>query len=93
VDGHPVHKARLVTAFLASTKGRLRLFCLPPYSPELNPDEQVWNHVKHDGVGRTVVAGAAHLKAFVMRRLRQLQRTPDVVRRFFLTPDTRYAAL
>jgi transposase len=93
VDGHPVHRARAVTAFVASTNGRLRLFCLPPYSPELNPDEQVWNHVKHHGVGRAVVAGAAHLKALVLRRLRQLQRTPELVRGFFLMPDTRYAAL
>lgn len=93
VDGHPVHKSRMATAFVASTKGRLRVFCLPPYSPELNPDEQVWNHVKHHGVGRAVIAGAAHLKAFVLRRLRQLQGTPDLVRAFFLTPDTRYAAL
>jgi transposase len=93
VDGHPVHRARVVTTFVASTHGRLRLFCLPPYSPELNPDEQVWNHVKHHGVGRAVVAGAAHLKALVLRRLRQLQRTPVLVRGFFLTPDTRYATL
>ena len=93
VDGHSVHTARLVTAFVASTKGRLRLFCLPPYSPELNPDEQVWDHVKHHGVGRAVIRGAAHLKALVMRRLRQLQRTPELVRAFFRTPDTQYAAL
>jgi len=28
---------------VAETKGKLRLFYLPPYSPELNPDELVWN--------------------------------------------------
>ena len=39
VDGHPVHKARTVKDFVASTEGRLRLFYLPPYAPELNPDE------------------------------------------------------
>ncbi len=42
LDGHPVHKSRAVKAYAASTHGHLRLFYLPPYSPELNPDEQVW---------------------------------------------------
>ncbi|MBM3120033.1 MAG: IS630 family transposase [Chloroflexi bacterium] len=41
IDGHPVHKSMAVSRFVASTEGRLRLFYLPPYSPELNPDEQV----------------------------------------------------
>jgi len=34
VDGHPSHKARLVKAFLNRMRGKLRLFYLPPYSPE-----------------------------------------------------------
>ena len=42
--------------FVASQKGRLRLFFLPPYSPELNPDEQVWNYVKHHGIGKATRA-------------------------------------
>jgi transposase len=39
IDGHPVHRSRAVKEFAASTKGKLRLFFVPPYSPELNPDE------------------------------------------------------
>lgn len=92
LDGHPVHKSRAVKAYAASTHGRLRLFYLPPYSPELNPDEQVWNHVKHHGVGRALLQGAEHLKQFVRSRLRRLQKSPWMVRMFFLTPDTQYAA-
>ena len=43
VDGHPFHKARKVTTFIETKpmKERFRLFFLPPYSPELNPDERV----------------------------------------------------
>jgi len=41
IDGHPVHKSVAVSRFVASTEGRLQLFYLPPYSPELNPDDQV----------------------------------------------------
>jgi len=32
--------------FVASTKGRLRPFFLPPYSAELNLYEQIWAEVK-----------------------------------------------
>ena len=39
VDRHPAHRAKKVLAFVRSTKGRLRLFFLPPYAPGLNPDE------------------------------------------------------
>jgi len=41
VDGHPSHRSSLVRQFLRNNEGRIRLFYLPPYSPELNPDEQV----------------------------------------------------
>nr|WP_169315386.1 transposase [Verminephrobacter aporrectodeae] len=46
VDGHPAHKAKLIKSFVQDNADRLELFLLPPYSPELNPDELVWAHVK-----------------------------------------------
>ena len=92
LDGHSIHRSRPVRDFLASQEGKLRLFFLPPYSPELNPDEQVWNYVKHHGVGKAVLCSASDLSNFVLARLRSLQRLPWTVRMFFLTPDTHYAA-
>jgi tRNA U34 5-methylaminomethyl-2-thiouridine-forming methyltransferase MnmC len=53
VDGHPAHRSKLVKAYIESLAGKLRLFFLPPYSPELNPDELVWNDVKNNAVGRS----------------------------------------
>jgi transposase len=49
VDGHPTHKAAKVRQFLDTVSDRLELFFLPPYSPELNPDEHVWNDLKNNG--------------------------------------------
>lgn len=62
VDGHPAHRARVVKDFVASTEGALRLFVLPAYSPQLNPDEWVWKNVKHDRGGRTAVVDAEDFK-------------------------------
>jgi transposase len=47
VDGHPTHRSTLVKEFVASTDGALKLFVLPAYSPQLNPDEWVWK-VRHE---------------------------------------------
>ena len=92
VDRHPSHRARKVLAFVRSTKGRLRLFFLPPYSPELNPDELVWNHLKNHGVGKRMIRDRDHLKRTVLGHLRSLQRLPEIVRGFFHEPHVRYAA-
>lgn len=92
VDGHPSHRSKLVRAFIESLQGKLKLFFLPPYSPELNPDELVWNDVKNNGVGRSIVSGPKDLHKSVVSRLRYLQKSPEIVRSFFQAPDTRYAA-
>src|SRR3990172_1257519 len=93
LDGSSYHRSRRVKDYLARQGGKLRLFFLSPYSPELNPDEQVWNYVKHHGVGRAGLRSGNALRTFVLARLRSLQKLPWTVRMFFLKPDTQYATL
>jgi transposase len=90
VDGHPAHRARAVDNFVGSTDGALRLYRLPAYSPQLNPDEWVWNNVKADGVAPAAPKGLEQMKAVVIARLRRLQRLPHVVRGFFADPELSY---
>ncbi len=90
VDGHPSHKAKTVKAFVASTHGRLKLFVLPGYSPQLNPDEWVWKNVKHDRVGRAGITGPDQFRAVCVAALRRLQRMPHIVRGFFADPNLTY---
>lgn len=92
VDGSPVHRAKKVTRFIQERPGLIRLFFLPPYSPELNPDEQVWNDVKNNGVGRSLVRTPTELKSAAESRLRFLQKNPAHVRTFFQMKETCYAA-
>jgi transposase len=91
LDGGSYHRSRPVRAYVASLGGQLRLFFLPPYSPELNPDEQVWNYVKHHGVAKAALRSGKELRKFVLARLQSLQKLPWTIRMFFLTPDTQYA--
>ena len=52
VDGHPAHKSRAVKDWVERHAERIRLFFLPSYSPELNPDELFNHDVKANAVGR-----------------------------------------
>lgn len=91
VDGHPVHRSIMVKEFVASTKGRLRLFRLPAYSPELNPDEWVWKNVKADRIGRAGIEQAkGDLKSKAVAALHRLESLPHLIRGFFRDPNLRY---
>ena len=90
LDGHLVHRSNAVKQFAASTGGRLRLCFLPGYAPELNPDEWVWKHVKHDRIGRAGVSGPEDLKAKALAALHRLQKLPHLVQGFFRDPGLRY---
>ena len=92
VDGHPAHKAKKVREFVESVAPRLELHYLPPYSPDLNPDELVWNDLKNNGIGRQAIAGPDHLKREVMSFLRYLQKAPARVASYFHAPTMQYAS-
>lgn len=91
VDGHPSHRAKMTQRYIESLKGKLRLFFLPGYSPDLNPDELVWRHVKHHDIGRQLLTDADELMSKVHASLRGLQHRPEIVRSFFTMPATCYA--
>lgn len=90
VDGHQIHKAKMINDYVASQNGRLKLFFLPPYSPHLNPDEQVWANVK-GRVAKRTVTDKDDLKKKISAALRRLQKLPKIVRGFFHHPHCRYA--
>jgi transposase len=90
VDGATAHTANVVKEYVASTDGRLSLFFLPPYSPELNPDEWVWKNVKHDHVKPAVPMGQPHLYELAVKALRRLRETPQIVIGFFGDPSLAY---
>jgi len=89
-DGHPTHKSKKVKECIASFQGRLEVFLLPAYSPDLNPIEQLWNHTKGNGVGRKIVYGPDQLKSIIINKLRSLQKLPKKIASFFRHPDCAY---
>ena len=92
VDGHPSHKAKKVSQWIAAQAGRIRLFLLPGYSPELNPDELVWNSLKNHGLGKRVYGSKDEMKKIAISHMRRLQKLPEVIKGFFRKPSTIYAS-
>ncbi|MGH7918802.1 MAG: transposase [Candidatus Dormibacteraceae bacterium] len=73
--------------------GRLELFYLPPYSPQLNPDEWVWHNIKHDRVGKMAAQSLEEMKAGIERAVERLRGTAGIVLGFFWDPDLSYIAI
>jgi transposase len=92
LDGHPVHRSRVAKAWLARNQQRLRVFLLPGYSPELNPDELLNQDVKTNAVGRQPPLDVDELMS-VRGFMRSKQRRPDAVRSYFRGRHVSYAAL
>jgi transposase len=89
-DGHPTHKSKKVRECINSFEGKLEVYLLPSYSPELNPTEQVWRSVKNHTVGRKAVFGPDQLKSAVIGSLRRLQKISKIIMAFFQHPECRY---
>src|SRR5271166_6391156 len=92
VGGYPVHKARSVTRWLDEHREQIRVFFLPSYSPELNPDELLNQDVKTNALGRVRPINVQEMMDNVRSYLRITQARPTVVKNYFCERHVRYAA-
>ncbi len=91
VDGASYHRSAKVKAHLDSTKGGVELFQLPAYSPELNPDEQVWNQAKQR-IGRMAIDSKVQMKKTIDKVMCSIQKSVELIKSFFRLKDTKYAS-
>jgi transposase len=82
MDQAPPHVSKATTHFIES-QGRLHVFYLPKYSPSWNPDEKVWNHLKHQELKAHRVKTKAELKALTKKKLRNMSKDPELIRGIF----------
>jgi transposase len=92
VDGHPAHKANLVKQLIERMKGRLELHFLPPYAPDLNPDEFVWSYMKSNGVSKKPLKQNESMQRRVEEDLANISQNSELVRSFFGAESVAYAA-
>jgi len=92
VDGHPVHRSKRVKGWVHRHRKRIRLFYLPGYSPQLNPDELLNQDVKTNAVGRQRPKDQPAMMQQVRSYLRSTQHQPQIVKNYFEHKDVQYAA-
>ena len=92
VDGHPVHRSKEAKKWLSEHTQSMKVFFLPGYSPDLNPDELLNQDAKSNAVGtkrpHNIVEMISTLRSFLWSR----QRTPNIIRKYFHAKSVNYAA-
>jgi len=91
-DGHPAHKTKKLNEWLAANKKRIEVFFLPPYSPELNPQEYVNQDVKTNIIGKKRPINKAQMRSNVEDFMINRKNDKKQVQKYFHEKHVRYAA-
>jgi transposase len=67
-DGSPIHKGQVRWFLAAGAAQQIHVEQLPPYAPDLNPDEGVWHQLKNVGVRNLYCRNLAHLQSAARSR-------------------------
>jgi transposase len=82
MDQAPPHVSRKTQEYV-DRQPRLHLFYLPKYSPDWNPDEKVWNHLKHQELKGHQAKTKKELKQLTSRKLASMSKNPNLIRGLF----------
>jgi transposase len=82
MDQAPPHTSKKTTAFIEA-QSRLHVFHLPKYSPDWNPDEKVWNFLKHEKLKGHQAKTKEELRELTHRKLKSMARQPGLMRGIF----------
>ena len=82
MDQAPPHVSHKTMDYIAS-KPRLHVFHLPKYSPDWNPDEKVWNHLKHQELKGHQAKSKDELKVLTQTKLEGMAHNPRLLRGIF----------
>lgn len=92
VDRHPVHRSKPVAQWLQKHQEQIRLFFLPSYSPQLNPDELLNHDVKANAAGRRRPKTLKQMMDNLRSYLWSTQRYPHLIQNYFRERHVAYAA-
>lgn len=82
MDRAPPHTSKKTMAYIAN-QSRLHVFHLPTYSPDWNPDEKVWNHLKHQELKSHQARTKDELKVMAQAKLELMAKNPRLLRGIF----------
>jgi transposase len=84
VDNSPTHTAKTVENFIEENKNKIAIYYLPTYSPDLNPDEEVWKYLKNVKLKAHQARNKKEFKPLVLSKMKSIQRSSNVIKSFFM---------
>jgi transposase len=78
MDQAKPHTSKMTKAFIES-RARLHVFYLPPYSPDWNPDEKVWNHLKNHELKAHRATNKEELYELTEEKLEDMSHNQDLL--------------
>jgi transposase len=78
MDQAKPHTSKKVKAYIATQK-RLHVYYLPSRSPEFNPDEKVWNHLKNEELKAHQARTLAELEKLTRSKLCRMSKNPNLL--------------
>ena len=91
-DNHPAHKAIKLNQWLEENKDRIEVLFIPPYSPELNPQEYVNQDLKTNIIGKKRAINRELLKENINGFINKRKKDRPQVKKYFHHRHARYAA-
>ena len=82
MDQAPPHVSKKTMGYIENHR-RLHVFHLPKYSPDWNPDEKVWNHLKHQELKCHQARTKAELKVITEEKLTSMSKNPRLLEGIF----------
>jgi transposase len=82
MDQAPPHTSKKTMGYIES-QTRLHVFHLPKYSPDWNPDEKVWNHLKHQELKGHQAKTKTELKEMTQNKLETMSSNSSLLRGIF----------
>lgn len=83
-DNSPSHTAKAVKEFIEQNNNKIAVYYLPTYSPDLNPDEEVWKYLKNVKLKAHQARNKEEFRPLVLSKMRSIQRKPEVIMSFFM---------
>lgn len=79
LDNARIHHAKLLLPFLDEQKDRLELVFLPPYSPQLNIVEGLWQWLKSSVINNVFYSTVAQIRLRVRQFMEEIMKHPHVI--------------
>lgn len=83
-DNSPAHTSAMTREFLEQSKNKMAVYFLPTYSPDLNPDEEVWKYLKNVKLEAHQARNKKEFRPLIRAKMQSMQKKPNLIKSFFV---------